>query len=83
MSIPALNAGLHGIQLGMNNMRRDASAVAQAINPSADSARTEPPLDDVASSLVNLKIDTLQVQSSAKVIETVHEMLGSLLDVKA
>lgn len=84
MSIPALNAGLRGIQLGMNNMRRDASAVAQAINTTTpENAHTERPLKDVASSLVNLKIDTLQVKSSAKVVETVHDMIGSLLDVKA
>ena len=82
MSIPALNAGLHGIHLGMNNMRRDASAVAQAINTTPESTRLQRPLD-VTDSLVNLKVDTLQVQASAKVIETVHDIIGSLLDVKA
>ena len=77
MSIPALNAGLNGIHNGMSNLRRDASAVAQAINRDSDSPA------DVTGSLVNLKMDTLQVQSSAKVVDTVHDLLGFLLDVKA
>lgn len=77
MSIPALNTGINGINQGLTNLRRDASAVAQAING-------EPGVTtDVASALVNLKIDRLQVEASAKVVETVHEMLGSLLDVTA
>lgn len=82
MSIPALNAGLHGIQLGMNNMRRDASNVAQAINTTPETSQLHRPLD-VTDSLVNLKLDTLQVQASTRVIETVHDIIGSLLDVKA
>jgi hypothetical protein len=77
MSIPALNAGISGIQLGLNHMRRDASAVAHAVNP--DSAQTT----NVTSALVNLKADSLQVQASSRVVETVHDLIGSLLDVTA
>lgn len=77
MSIPALNSGLQGIQLGFNNLRRDASDVAQAVK-----AETGPGVD-VAESLVNLKLDTLQVQASTKVVETVHDLLGRLLDERA
>lgn len=82
MSIPALNAGINGIHQGLNNMRRDASAVAQAINTTPENSRIERSVD-VSASLVNLKIDTLQVQASGKVVETVHDMIGSLLDVTA
>jgi hypothetical protein len=82
MSIPALNAGVYGINQGLNNMRRDASAVAQAINSNSESGTSERPVD-VADALVNLKMDTLQVQASGKVVETVHDILGSLLDVTA
>jgi len=83
MSISALNTGINGINQGLGNMRRNASAIAQAINNSTDNndAVTQPV--DVTSALVNLKMDTLQVQASAKVVETVHEMIGSLLDVTA
>jgi hypothetical protein len=75
MSIPALNAGIHGINQGLGNLHRDASAVAQAVGSNQNS--------DVASSLVNVKLDTLQVQASTKVVETVDDILGSLLDVTA
>ena len=75
MSIAALNTGINGINQGLSNLRRDASAVAQAVHGEQNT--------DVASALVNVKLDTLQIQSSAKVVETVHDMLGSLLDVTA
>ena len=75
MSISALNTGINGINQGLSNLRRDASAVAQAVHGDQNT--------DVASALVNVKLDTLQIQSSAKVVETVHDMLGSLLDVTA
>ena len=75
MSIAALNTGVNGINQGLSNLRRDASAVAQAVRGEQNT--------DVASALVNVKLDTLQIQSSAKVVETVHDMLGSLLDVTA
>lgn len=80
MSIPALNAGLNGINQGLSNMRRDASAIAQAINDSTNGI--ERPVD-VATSLVNLKMDVLQIQASGKVVESVSTIIGSLLDVTA
>lgn len=77
MSIPALNAGLNGIHTGMANMKRNAFAVTQSVHQNAGQPA------DVAKSLVNLKMDTLQVQASAKVVDTVHDLLGRFLDVKA
>ncbi|HEC20556.1 MAG TPA: hypothetical protein ENI97_14660 [Gammaproteobacteria bacterium] len=82
MSIPALNAGIKGIHQGLNNMRRDASAIAQAINTDAAGSNNERPVD-VAGPLVNLKIDSLQIQASGKVVESVSDIIGSLLDVTA
>lgn len=75
MSISALNSGIAGINQGLGNLRRDASAVAQAVGSDQNT--------DVASALVNVKLDTLQIEASAKVVETVHDLLGSLLDVTA
>ena len=75
MSIPALNAGIQGINQGLNNLRRDASAVAAAVGSDQNI--------DVASALVNVKLDTLQIEASSKVVETAHDLLGSLLDVTA
>ncbi|HHI94861.1 MAG TPA: hypothetical protein ENK04_15380 [Gammaproteobacteria bacterium] len=82
MNISALNTGINGINQGLGNMRRDASAIAQAVNNSmGDNAATQP--TEVTSALVNLKLDTLQIQASTKVVETVNEIIGSLLDVTA
>lgn len=77
MSIPALNAGIQGITTGLNNLRRDANDIAQAVNGDADKPA------EVADSLVNLKLDHLQVRSSAKVVETVQDLLGQFLDERA
>ncbi len=82
MNVSAVNTGINGINQGLGNMRRNASAIAQAINNSAGNSAAERPVE-VTSALVNLKLDTLQVQASAKVVETVHEIIGSLLDVTA
>ncbi len=77
MTISALSSGMNGINQGIANMRQDASAVAQAVNRDGDQTTS------LARSLVNLKLDTLQVQASAKVVESVHDVLGHLLDVTA
>jgi len=63
-------------------MRRDASAIAQAINESTGGSGVDRPVD-VATSLVNLKMDVLQIQASGKVVESVSTIIGSLLDVTA
>ncbi len=80
MSIGALQSGLNGINQGISNMRRDAAAVAQAVSPAAGESSSLP---GVADALVNLKIDALQVQASAKVVGSVNELLGQLLDEMA
>lgn len=82
MSITALSTGINGINQGLSNMRRNASDIAQAINESTNNGGVNQPVD-VASSLVNLKMDVLQVQASAKVVDSVSTIIGSLLDVTA
>jgi len=82
MNIPALNAGINGINQGLANMRRDASAIAQAVTDSTNINASERPTN-VATSLVNLKMDVLQVQASGKVVESVSTIIGNLLDVTA
>jgi hypothetical protein len=75
MSIDALNTGINGINQGLKSMSRNASTIAQANKPGETLETT--------SALVNMKIDSLQIQASAKVVETADKMLGSLLDVTA
>ena len=77
MSIPALQAGLQGIYTGFNNLHRDANEIAQDTK-----GDTEKPVE-IAESLVNLKMDKLQVTASTKVVKTVDDLLGQLLDDRA
>jgi len=82
MSISALHSGINGINQGLSNMRHNASSIAQAVNNGIGNRPVEQPTE-MTSALVNLKLDTLQIQASTKVVETVHEIIGSLLDVTA
>ncbi len=76
-TISATNLGLQGIQKGMDGLRKNAHNIA---NQNNDTSQAKPALED---SLVNMKLDKLQVQASTKVIETSSEMIGSLIDIKA
>lgn len=71
---PALQTGLEGIQRGVDNLRRDAQAIAGANQPGSTAELTQP--------LVNLKVDQLQVAASVEVVKTLDETLGTLLDIK-
>jgi hypothetical protein len=73
-SITALGAGLQGIQTGLKNLDRDAAQIASAAQFKNESAA------DLAQPLTNLTVDRLQVQLSAKVVKTVDETIGTLLD---
>jgi hypothetical protein len=77
MSIPALQSGMAGIQKGFDNLRKDANAIAQ------EGVKQDTSAADLAGPLTNLKMDSLQVAASTKVVDTVHDLLGQLLDVKA
>jgi len=76
MSIPALQSGIAGIQTGYANLKRDASQIAQAV-AGGESAK------DVVEPLVNLKADQIQLAASAKVVKTVHDLLGQFLNTTA
>jgi hypothetical protein len=77
MSISALQSGMAGIHKGFDNLRKDANAIAQT------GVQQDSPAADLAVPLTNLKMDSLQVAASSKVVETVHDLLGQFLDVKA
>ncbi len=72
--ISALNSGLSGIQQGYNNLKQDAQAIATA-NGNPGKKLEEP--------MVGLIQDRNQVAASAKVVETVDDTIGTLLDVMA
>ena len=76
-SISALNSGITGIQRGLNSAAFNAAKIA-----SAESFNSGNP-SDLAKPMVGLITDQLQVEASAKVVKTVDDMLGTLLDIKA
>ena len=73
----ALSNALHGIQKGLTGMDKNAVKIA-----SADSFKSQNPTD-IARPLVDMQTDRLQVEVSAKVMKTVDETIGNLLDVVA
>ena len=75
MNLP-LVTGLNGIHQGMERMRQDAHDIASAVK------KGDEDVPDLAQSMVDLKVDALQVQASVKVVQAVDETLGTLLDVK-
>ena len=79
MTLPALSAGLYGINKGMDNLRVHANEIAQASKGDSENPDVSNNVD-IARSLVGMKEDELQVKSSARVIKTVDNILGSLFD---
>lgn len=70
--IPAINSALTGIYQGMQSAKANTTEVTNRVV--SDGNVTEP--------LIGLKQDQLQVQASSKALQTSHDMLGSLLDIK-
>lgn len=64
-----------GMQTGMDGLKKNALNIASKEAMQAGG----PPLND----LLDMKMNKYQVLASGKVVETIDEMLGSLLDEKA
>ena len=73
----ALGNALNGIQKGLTGVDKNAARIA-----SADAFNSPNPAD-VAQSLVDMQSNRLQIEASAKVVKTLDETLGTLLDVVA
>ena len=75
--INALNTGILGIQRGLAELDRSASTIASAESMSADNSA------DLVEPMVGLIQSRIQVGASARVVETVDEVLGTIIDVLA
>lgn len=73
--INALNTGILGIQRGLADVQRNASNIASTDTMTADNA------SNLAESMVGLMSARTQVEASARVVETVNETLGTIIDV--
>lgn len=71
----ALGNALHGIQKGLTGMDKNAAKIAGAFNAHNPT--------DIAQPLVDMQSNRLQVESSAKVMKTIDETIGSLIDIVA
>ncbi len=71
--------GLIGMQKSQSSMLQSAQQIAQA----GTTQRDNPQTNDIVEPLVNLKIQSQIFDSSAKVIKSADETIGTLLDVKA
>jgi hypothetical protein len=74
-----VNQGLIGMQKSQSSMLQSAQQIVQA----GTTQRDNPHANDVVDSLVNIKVQSQVFDSSAKVVKSADETIGTLLDVKA
>ncbi|MDH5357236.1 MAG: hypothetical protein OEY48_03650 [Gammaproteobacteria bacterium] len=74
-TISAYQAGLAGIQSGIQGLNNNAAKIASTESLQFDA--------DISQPMIHMISNKHQVQASAKVIETSNEMLGTILDIKA
>jgi len=80
-TIPAFDSGLSSIQKGMNGLKKNAHEIANANSGAA--ANNNPGVSDVTEPLIDMKMNKLQVEMGAKVVQASSDMIGSLIDIKA
>jgi hypothetical protein len=66
------------IQRGLDGIRRNAAEIA-----SADQLNNAGQETDLASSLVDMQQNKVQVQASAEVVSALDEVLGTIIDTRA
>ena len=86
----AFDAGVAGIQRADSSIAQSAQRIAEmnvetSSSPKeagAESARSVEPVN-LTEEAVNLKVQELQSQASASVIQTADDMVGTLIDIQA
>lgn len=76
-TISAMNLGIQGIQKGMDGLRQNAQQIAS--NTSSNDVSG----GDISASLIDMNLNKLEVEMSAKVVKTASDMIGTLLDITA
>lgn len=89
-SVSAINTGLQGIQKGLDGIKKNAHEIANATSseavPSTQAAASSEQATgpkDITEPLIYMKLNKLQVEASAKVVQTNAEIIGTLIDMKA
>ena len=78
-TIPALHSGLQGVQRGLEQLDRHAAEIASAEQFNSESGAGS----NLVNSLIGLKTSEIQVALSMKVLKSVEETIGTLLDIRA
>ena len=71
------SSAVQGIQRGLDGMRKNAAEIASAGQLNHAGQET-----DLAGALINLQQNKVQVQASAKVVSTMDEVIGTLIDTR-
>ncbi|VAW73205.1 hypothetical protein MNBD_GAMMA12-559 [hydrothermal vent metagenome] len=75
--ISALQNSVLGIQRGLQGAKKNAAEIASAAQFNANSPK------DLAQSMVELKMNSLQVKASAKALQITSDTIGSIINIKA
>ena len=79
-----VNQGLIGMQRSQVSMTQSAQQIAHAgATQRADAPQANSQSQDLTEALVNLKAQSQVFDSSARVVKTADETIGTLLDVRA
>ena len=70
----SFNTSIQGIARGLDGLNRNAASIAQASTGEGG---------DVVQPLVDSRINKLQVEANARMLQTQDKMIGSLLDEMA
>lgn len=72
------SSAVQGIQRGLDGMRKNAAEIA-----SADQLNQAGKETDLVGAMVGMQQNKIQVQASAKVVSTLDEVVGTLIDTRA
>jgi hypothetical protein len=78
-----VNQGLIGMQKSQVSMAQSAQQIAQASNTQRADVPASAQSGDLVEPLINLKIQSQVFDSSARVVKSADEAIGTLLDIKA
>ena len=82
MAVNPILAGANGIQSALKGLNNAAQEIAElnVDSEDGDSAPRPSGLDNMADSVISLKVCSRQVQANVEVVKAADEMLGFLLD---
>lgn len=71
-----IDSALNGINKGFESFQKHASQIASVDTFEGNNSQS------LAEAIVGLKVSELQIKASMQVVETLDDVLGTLLDVK-